>query len=345
MHAVRRVSSFDGSVRTAVQQRSTALHRSRAAPLAGGGAIGPRRDPALGPHALCADHRRGPQARGLLPRAPSHRLRVDAPALRGERADRRPHGHRAPALARQARRRGRPRPPWTPWPAPSPRRATPGATRRSSATTRSCAGCSPRRTTSRRRCSTTARCRTRSWNRRAPDVRGRPRRPHQGLPERRRRPARRDRPLAGPRGRQAVPHRHPHRLHRPRRDHRRLPAGQPDHHRGATVDGQVGPGHEHRRERRAAQDAAAAGGAVQPRDVRGRARAALHRQPGPHPRRRPAQGPAQGGAQVEARARRRRALPARTALHRRLLRHLDPRDPRQGARGCTPRRRPRAAWG
>ncbi len=44
-----------------------------------------------------------------------------------------------------------------------------------------------------------------------------------------------------------------------------------------------------------------AGRAVQPGDVRGGARAALHRQPGLDPRRRPAQGAAEGGAQVEAR--------------------------------------------
>ena len=89
---------------------------------------------------------------------------------------------------------------------------------------------------------------------------------------------------------------------RPRRDHRRLPARQPDHHRRPPVDGQVGARHEHRRERRAGQGPAAPGRPVQPRDVRGRARPALHRVAGGDQGRRPAQGPAQGRAQVEARA-------------------------------------------
>ena len=77
-------------------------------------------------------------------------------------------------------------------------------------------------------------------------------------------------------------------------DHRRLPAGQPDRHRGAPVDGEVGPGHQHRRERRAAPRAAAAGRPVLARDVGGRARPALHRLAGVDQGRRPAQGPAEG---------------------------------------------------
>ena len=53
--------------------------------------------------------RRGAARRGLLPRAPRHDLRGDARALQRVRAGRRAHGHRPPALQRQARgrRRGR----------------------------------------------------------------------------------------------------------------------------------------------------------------------------------------------------------------------------------------------
>ncbi len=75
-------------------------------------------------------------------------------------------------------------------------------------------------------------------------------------------------------------------------DHGRLPAGQPDHHRGAPVDGEVGARHQHGRERRAAPRAAAAGRAVLARDGGGRARPALHRLAGVDQGRRPAQGPA-----------------------------------------------------
>ena len=54
-----------------------------------------------------------------------------------------------------------------------------------------------------------------------------------------------------------------------------LQPGQPDRDRRAPVDGQELPGHQHRRERR--DQPRQAGRAVQPRDVRDRARAALHR--------------------------------------------------------------------
>ena len=105
--------------------------------------------------------------------------------------------------------------------------------------------------------------------------------------------------------------------------------------------GKIGAGHEHRRERRAAPGAPAAGGAVQPRDERGRARAALHRQPGDDQGRRPAQGPAEGRAQVEARP----ATPRRATTRRRCsstTRRTSASSrsaPRRG--GCTSR--PRAA--
>ena len=78
-------------------------------------------------------------------------------------------------------------------------------------------------------------------------------------------------------------------LQGPRRDHRRLPARQPRHHRRAPVDGQVGAGQQHRRER--GDRAQRAGRPVQPRDVRDRARPALRRLPGADQGRRAAQGP------------------------------------------------------
>src|SRR3954449_4373145 len=75
--------------------------------------------------------------------------------------------------------------------------------------------------------------------RRALDPRGRPRRPPQGLP-RHPRPA-----LGGARQARAalrarhLDHRHALRLRRPRPDHRRLPAGQPDRPRRTPRHGQV----------------------------------------------------------------------------------------------------------
>ena len=83
--------------------------------------------------------------------------------------------------------------------------------------------------------------------------------------------------------------RHAVRLRGPGHDHRRLPARQPDHPGRAPLDGQVGADGQLRRERRAALQQGRR--AVQPRDGRGRARPALHRQPGVDQGRRPAQGP------------------------------------------------------
>ena len=121
--------------------------------------------------------------------------------------------------------------------APSPPSATCAATRRSSASTRSCAACSPRPTRSRP--ASTARGSAARARRagRARDARGRPRRPPEGLPPGRRGPPRRDRQVAEALRRGPLAHRHAVRLRRPRRDHRRLPARQPDHHRRAPVDG------------------------------------------------------------------------------------------------------------
>ncbi len=334
-----------GSERLLRARPRDALRRRRAAPFAGGRAVRPRGDPAVGPHALHARHRRGAQGGGLLPRAPRDDLRVDSRALRRQRADRRADGHRAPALAGGARRGRRPG---------GRRRAGRSGARRGQRAplradrARARAHAAPARHDLRdpgpgpQQRGAPAPDRR---GRREGDVRGRPRRAHQGLPQRRRRPPRGDRQVAAPGRRRPGPDRHAVGVRRPRRDHRRLPAGEPDRPGGATLDGQVGAGHQHRRERRAPQARAAARRAVQPRDVRGRARPALHRQPGLDQGRRPAQGAAQGGAQVEARPRRRRALQPRPAVHRRLLRHRDPRDPRQGPAPARPGgapRRPRA---
>ena len=97
-------------------------------------------------------------------------------------------------------------------------------------------------------------------------------------------------------------------------------------------------GHQHRRERRAEQGQPAPGRPVQPRDVRGRARAALHRVAGLDQGRRPAQGPAARRGEVEARAARRERVRRGAALRRRLLGHRDPRRARQGPAAAP------AAW-
>ena len=127
-----------------------------------------------------------------------------------------------------------------------------------------------------------------------------PRRPRRGLE-----PAALDRGRAPRRARQArapvegghEPHRHALGLQGPRRDHRRLPARQPDRAGGEAGDGQIGPRHQHRRER--LRRPRQGGRAVLARDVRGRARPAVHRLPGQDQRRAPAQGPGQGRAVAE----------------------------------------------
>ena len=227
--------------RTRLGRRAAPPGGRRAAALDRGRAVGPRRDAALRSHALRVRHRGGPEGRGLLPRAPPRGLRVDARALHGGRADRRrspspstcaraASSTRPAAQARDRRAHRR----------PSPRSATCASTRRSSASTRCCAACSrasyeiqasvhgheapPRELVERAE---------------RADPRGRPRRPPEGLPPRRRGPARRGRKWQELSAEGTLAHRHAVRLRRPRRDHRRLPARQPDHHRGKTVDGEV----------------------------------------------------------------------------------------------------------
>ena len=210
----------------------------RAAALDRGRAVRARRDAALRPHALRVRDRGGPEGRGLLSRAPSRGLRVDARALHGGRVDRRPHRHRAPALARPARlgrrpggdrraHRGGPRrrqPAPVRADRPRPRAAAPPADRLLRDP-----GQRPRPR------GATARARRVGRARRP---RGRPRRPSEGLPPGRRGPARRGAQVAGALRRGPLAHRHPVRLRRPRLHHGRLPAGQPDHHRGTPIDGQ-----------------------------------------------------------------------------------------------------------
>ena len=228
--------------------------------------------------ALRVRHRGGPAARGLLPRAPPHDLRVDA--RRSTRPASRSTSSRSPSTCARAASSRRPA-------APAeidacgrrPRGRQPAPLRRrSSRSTRSCAGCSTRPTRSR------------------PRVHGHEAQPRE-LVERAERAilevahddrqkdfrkvgdvlhveidkwqelSAEGRSLTGtPSGFADLDD-----------DHRRLPARQPDHHRRAPVDGEVGPRHEHRRERRARPRATAARRAVHPRDVRGRARPALHR--------------------------------------------------------------------
>ena len=108
----------------------------------------------------------------------------------------------------------------------------------------------------------------------------------------------------------------PVRLRGPGRDHRRLPARQPDHPRRPPVDGQVGVHGQPRRERRAELQQGRR--AVLAGDVRGRARPALHRLPGVDQGRRPAQGPRPAGALGQD-PRRLLAAGRVEALHRRLV--------------------------
>ena len=273
-------------------------HRGRSAAQHGGRAVGPRRDSPLGEAPLRPGHRGGAETRGLLLRAPRGHLPRDARALRREPA-RRPADRRRPAEdGREARGRGRRRrggrahrrrPLRRQCPAlradrargrahapaphhdlrdpgerPGPPRAAPGAHR----------------------------------ERGALDARGCPRRPSAGLPRSRRGPPPGDRPLAGALPRGALRHWRDLGLPRPGRDHRRIPAREPDRDRRPPVDGQERARHEHRRERRAGQEPPQADRAVLARDVRGRAGAALHRVAGADQGRRPAQGPPQGGAPV-----------------------------------------------
>ena len=67
--------------------------------------------------------------------------------------------------------------------------------------------------------------------------------------------ARDDAPRGALRG-QARPDRNALRILRPRRDHRRLPAGEPHHLRGKAVDGEIGGCRQHRRLRRGREEAA-----------------------------------------------------------------------------------------
>ena len=229
--------------------------------------------------AVRADHRRGPQARGLLPRARTA-LIFGAMLDLYDRASRSTRS-RSPSTCKQAgqledgrrprggRRAGRPRP---------RRRQRPPVRADRHARTRCSAACcnatyeiqaqvhSPRGAAARA-----------GRARRALDPRGRARRPPQGLPRDRRRP-RTTRSTSSQQlsARRHVDHRHAVRLRGPRRDHRRLPARQPDHPRRPPVDGQVARWWPTSPRTRRCTDQQA-GRAVQPRDVRGRARAALHR--------------------------------------------------------------------
>ena len=266
----------------------------RAAALDRGRAVGPRRDPALRPHALRVRHRGGPEGRGLLPRAPPRRStsRCSRSSRRASRStsltvtehlrsrgqldeaggaggDRRAHRGgprgRQPAPLRADR--------------PRPRAPAPPARRRPTRSRPRVHGheAPPRELVERAE---------RAMLEVAHDDRQKDFRQvgevlHDEVAQ-----------VAGALRRGPLAHRHPVGLRRPRRDHRRLPARQPDHHRRAPLDGQVGARHQHRRERRAEQGQPAPGRPVQPRDVRGRARAALHRLAGLDQGRRPAQGPA-----------------------------------------------------
>ena len=267
------------------------LRRRPAGPAAErrSGAVRARRGAAVGHRAARADHRRAPQRRGLLPREPRAHLPGDARPAQHGRARRRPDARRAPQAGggpgerrrrgddRAARRLG-------------PRGRQPAPVRADRARERDAApaaarglrdpepGAQPRGAAARPR-----------GHGRARDPRGRPRGLAQGLPLRRAAAGRRARQAAEALARGQPDDGHAVRLRGPGHDHGRLPARQPDHPRRAPLDGQVGADGQLRRERRAGLQQGRR--AVQPRDGRGRARPALHRQPGVDQGRRPAQGP------------------------------------------------------
>ncbi len=172
------------------------------------------------------------------------------------------------------------------------------------------------------------------------DAGGRARRPQAGLPRDRGRTARGARQAPPPLDRRHLADGDPLGVQRPRRDHRRLSAGEPRDHRGAPRDGQERAGVQHRRERRGR--AQAAGGAVLAGDGRGRARPALRGLPGADQGRRAAQG-ARGGAALAEDPRRLPAPRGGAAVGRRLLRRGPAwrSAPRRGA--CTPSAR--GGWG
>ena len=126
------------------------------------------------------------------------------------------------------------------------------------------------------------------------------------------------------------------RLRGPRHDHRRLPARQPDHPRRPPVDGQVGADGQLRRERGARVQQGRR--AVLARDVRGRARAALHRLAGVDQGRRPAQGPGAAGRAGRRSCRRRTGSPSRrcTSTTRRTCRCSTCAPRPAGSRSRTP---------
>jgi replicative DNA helicase len=156
-----------------------------------------------------------------------------------------------------------------------------------------------------------------------------PRRPPAGLPRDRGRPARgaRQAPPAVAGGH--VADGHPVGLQGPGRDHRRLPARQPDHHRRPPGDGQERARLQHRRER--VGGSTAARGAVLAGDGGGRARPALRRLAGAHQGRGAAQGPRRRAALAED-PERQPAPGGGAAVGGRLERRRHARDPRQGRR-------------
>ena len=284
-----------------------------------------------------ARHRRAPAARGLLPRGAtgsSSQAMLDAAQRAASRSTRSrvvEHLKQAGQLeaaggrggdrpARRERPGRRPRPPVRA-DRPRERAAAPAARRRVRDP-----GARPRP----RRAAARAR-----RHRRADDPRGRPRGPPQGLPRDQRRPRRRDHEARASSRARA----------------RRSPARRRASRTSTTITGGFQPGNliilaarpsmgksalvANFAENAALDAASTAGRAVLARDVRGRARAALHRLAGLDQGRRPAQGPR--AARRAGRKIMEAVEPARevAAVHRRLVR---PRRCSTSARrraGCT----------
>ena len=197
-------------------------------------------------------HRRPPERRRLLPRAPPRHLPGDQGARRAAGARRLADRHRAAHPDRRARRggrRGRRRALASTTPAPANARHYATIVRENALLRRLLDTAQAHRGAP----STSARASRASWSSSAESLLFKV--AHEEQAEdfhelaadprgRGRRASRRSRSPAAAITGTAV------RLRRPRRDHRRLPARQPDHHRRPPGHGQVRPRRQHRRERR-----------------------------------------------------------------------------------------------
>ena len=279
--------------------------RTRPAPEPRGRGVGARRADGLRDGDEPGDPRRPPRRGGLLPRAPPDDLPRDQAPLRAQRADRRAHRLRAARTAGRARAGRRPRGRL------QPRLDRAGGRQRPPLRADRPAELAPAPAAGRLADDPAVGPRPRGRAARArragreAALQRRPRGAGRGLPRAQGHPLARGRPARGAGERQGRGHRHAVGLRRPRQDHRRLSARQPDHPRRPPGDGQVRPRRQHRRARRG--QAAAAGRLLLARDVGLRARPAADRQALADLQRQAAQGPGRRARVGEGAARLQRA--------------------------------------